>query len=520
MTSFLRYAIDGWAASRLFLAWRWRTARSFRVRVAVAMGLLILGTGIIASGSLGWSISISAQDPESVAGPISRAWVGGLAAGIVPQYYSIALGSIIAISLFGPFLGTATQAMVPTTDLDGMRPAPAHRYFDSLFLNAFSGLGIIQLLTLTGVASLLTVDLPHLQTFLLAWGFWFTLIAALTAIGWVIEYVTRRFGRSLRFVLMGLVVAGVGSLLYFSPDHGNSIFGLSPLSYNIIRGTGKTPWSSEYLTVASTLAAVSAISILIGLVLTRLSGRYQPHATLLSRRRMTRNFPSSPLMLGVSLLGRLMGRIPQIRRPILVLLVMGTPTVWLADPTGLSGVSIAVAVPMAIALSWAANAFGLFGTSMSWLSSQPKVLNRLLPAAIIQHVLVSMVTVMYFVAILTLRGVRDAGVLLGILGYAGLATFTAAAVAAALSVFFPKRTPLASRNDAIVPPLVALTYLAGMAAVVIGPSATIVTIGRPEISVWIVAVTLIASLLLFIYTFIRWSSPKVKARVVNAVSPD
>lgn len=517
MKSLTAVAKSGIASTALLARLRWRMIRVPGARTAIiaAIFLFVSATSIIAN--FGFALAAVAQDPSSPANPLARDLLQQLADGRIEGIASITLVTVLSIAVFGPFTGTGTVSLAPSEDLMGMRPARAHKYFDSLAINAASGLGILQLLGLVGLNSFLTLDSHRLPGILMAFVSWSVLIALMTAMAWTIEWVVRRFGRWQRYLIAALVSGSAAATYFGSPDQASNLFGAGHWYVSLLRG-------EDYSLIPAVLAALALTVglIYLGLAIFLATDKRLPTVVLTSRPARYRTFPTTPMLLALRVVVSTVMRTPQTRRPMIAALVFGAPAVLAVDIDQLLAGSISFAIPLAIALSWPANFFAIIGTGMPWLASQPKVMAFLPKALMLAQFLLTMAVISILTMLAFVSGRADAMHVQEILTQSAFITISVAGVSALLAIMNPIRAQMASRGDALVPPITALIYMVSLLLFTALPGAVFSgTLSEwPLASVAAISFVGIAGIGCGFIALSRWKVDGVRSRVVATVGAE
>ena len=184
-----------------------------------------------------------------------------------------------------------------------------------------------------------------------------------------------------------------------------------------------------------------------------------------------------------------------------------------------SATTLVIACPLAIALSWGVNVFGVIGQAMPWLMSQPHAM-RLLPSIAVGlqvAMTVSLAGLCYLPA--SVVGGQTGQQTLNLA--AGLAVSTALTTRGSLTkaIRRPHLTRLGSRGDSIVPPLTAVGYtmrfalLAGQLGVLTLNSGV-----HPERQAALVGWLCVWSILRGTRLLRKWRDPALQSSVVAAVA--
>lgn len=516
MKEFTQEAAAGWRATRMLIALRSRMMRTGEVRLAVAVGAIVAVLIAVVDMNLGFAAQTVAQQNDA-AGIFGRLWVSALADGSMLNIGTFAIGGALVAVLFAPFTGAATLSLMPVEDLEALRPPRTHRYFDSFVINMISGLGLLQFFAMTGVASLLTMDGFRLPGLLFAWSLWLLLIASMSSVGWTLEWVVRRFGATRRRFLAAGLLALIAGVVLLDPRHGATLFGLSRLFGNAMR-SGVHGWNAASVTLPVATLLVAAAAITLGLVAVRAALRLPTPIVDRSKPRRFLPVGKTPTRIAWSMLVRVLWRTPEVSRPIISLTLVGAVTMLFIPMNENVEFSILAAAPFTVALAFGLNVFGILGTGMVWMGSQPKILNRLPLLAFALQVALSLLLLAVLWAASFLSGhasVESAGRLLA---GGALAAVACAALGTFLSVTRPIRARLSGRSDSLVPPLTALGYLVWLILLGPVPVGLLLTTGDPVRQLLVVVGVSTVSLLLLLCAMRRWSNRAHRARVIALTS--
>lgn len=458
--------LPGWAevsaAARdtsLLLKLRWRLIRSTKSRLGVILGLggffLLLGI----AANIGTLIrEWAAQGMQTAASIYAANYVVALDRGDLGIVGATALGSAMAAAMFAPFTGASMIALAPADDLTALRPTRLHRYFDSLVTSSISTIGFLQLISLTAVGSLLTLNGGRTAGLLFTWEVWPVLVLATVAEGWAIELVHRSFGpvarRSLGLGLAGAVVAAA----LVDPNHGRTLFGVGDLFSQTL--THAANHQNGLVWAAAGVVLVLGVAIFgLGLVLCR-AALAKPAGVSLKARARRRLLPIStrPTVALVQLLLAQIWRTIEVRRPLMTVLVIGIPAALLTGDSTTCAMTMVVAIPLSVALAFGINTFGILGAAMPWLASQPGVMRCLLRITVGVQI---GITVLLSVLVWTPATIVDhvsLGSVAAIAAGTAVSTLFTTRSAAAKAVNKPYLIRLGSRGDMIVPPLTAINY--------------------------------------------------------------
>ena len=334
--------------------------------------------------------------------------------------------------------------------------------------------------------------------------------------GWLLEYAHRRAGRAFRRTIGAVLVTTLGIALYVDPEHGKTLFGLGTKFSAAVRAAG----SGEDGVLFGALAISMALAVflfLAGVALAQASLALP--AVPVSPPRKTRIWTLSDrpgFALAQCLILQIM-RTSEIRRPILTVLALGLPVVLFAKGGQQAATTLVIACPLAVALSWSVNTFGVIGPAMSWMASQPNAM-RLLPrvAVGVQIGMTAALATACYLPVAGFAGWRQTMSLA-----AGLAVSTALTTRGSLTkaIKRPFLARLGSRGDTIVPPLTAVSYT--MRFALIAGQLGVLTLNqstRPLAQAILLILLGGWSALRTLWLFREWDNPARKSFVVAAVA--
>lgn len=356
---------------------RWRFMRTPKTRVVFIVSSVAFFLGTFIAAQTGTMVRRTAeQGLESPSGAFAINYIILLDRGELGALGASVIGSVFFIAVINPFLGASVQALFPVDDLAGLRPSRLHRYFASLIANVVTVGGLFQLLMLTILGSLLTLDGQRTGGLLFLWSMWPVGILLATLVAWSVEWVQRRYGHRTRLSIGAGLGASAATALLLDPNHGSTLFGLG----NAIVAAVRAAAQGDATVVAVSLTSAAGVSFLLlvsGMVACR-SALALPDIAPPAPRVRGRLIPMStrPTLALVQVVVAQVHRTPSIRRAIRTVLFLGGIAVWVADGENLL-MTLVVAVPLLMALDFGSNTFGILGPAMPWLASQPNVMKRL-----------------------------------------------------------------------------------------------------------------------------------------------
>lgn len=517
MKEILHEVKTGWQATRMLTILRWRMLRSTRMRVITVIGALMLFLSIMTTINMGYAAQVAAQTADTRQGDFARIWATILSTGEVMNIGAVAVGGALLTAILAPLLGASTVPLAPTEDLYGIRPARIHRYFDSLLINSISGLGVLQLLVLTSVASLLTMDGLRAPGIFYSWSLWVLFIFFMTTLGWLLEWVFRRFGRQMKKYLLISFVIIVGFSLLIDPNHGSTLFGASNLYTDTIRQSidGWTTLTTIAIFVNLTVAFAMLI---LGIQSTRKALLLPPQAKPMKDFRKYKTLGKNSYKILLSMVFRILNRTAEVRKPLTGLILSGFVVMLFLPLDSVAQFSIIAAIPLTLSLAWGTNIYGLIGTGMIWLESNPKLLNKL-PLVVFFLQFISSVVLfasLLVVSFLTKNATPEQGFTLMVGGI--IASFSAASISLYLATSNPHRARLSGSGDSIIPPVTAIYYM--LILLFAGPVPVSLVLTLTDFTLQSVIMLAVIGLALFflLRTFLIWKNRNKRAQLIAMTS--
>jgi hypothetical protein len=432
-----------------------RTPRSrLRTRIAAGLAFCLL----IAAAAAGEIVTWLALHTDA-SSPILPYLVGEKSVSL-----AAALGTVLAGVVFAPITGAAAQAQFPDFDLAGIRPSRLYRYFDGIWNSVLSPVGLSPLLLLTGAASLATPDgrgrVVAIVTALVTW-LWAMLVMALLA--WTIEFTRRRWGAKLRWYLAGGATLVVVTAVVLDPAHGRTILGLVTWLQAIIgadiRGAVLPVFGGLVI-----MYVVTALTFLAGVVLCRLTLVLPAPIERVRQRTGSVTIPVDPSLALFTMLVTTLARTREVRRPIIMMIAVAMPMlfVWIrysgSAPSSMLG-SVTMVVPLAMALGWGVNVFGVLGGAVTLLLAQPRAWKLLLRDVILVQLIASFGCGLLLMVLAVATTSMSWSVLPPYLAGLAVSSVIATGLSVRYSVEKPHRTRLTGRGDPLVPPIVGMGYV-------------------------------------------------------------
>jgi hypothetical protein len=484
------------------------------VVVGVALMFLLL---YVCANLSGLIRSIAEEGTGSDASGYAINYIVSLENGQIGSFGALVLGSVVATAIFFSFTGVGGGSLFPAQELVGIRPHRLHRYFDTLVVQAVSTVGVFQLIALTALGSLMTMDGRRGPGFLIVWAMWPMVAALEVMVAWAIELAQRVYGPVVRRAVVTVLVCGAGIALFLDPRHGQTLFGAGDLFASAIRKATLGQWT-DALPVLGLTVVLTGLFVIVGVTLTQAALLKPAIPSAAPRSHGRWKISTNPVFAVTQILLLQVARTGAIRRPILAVAMVAPPAVFVSHGSFTVLLTLVVTIPMSVCLAWGVNIFGVIGPGMTWLAVQPSVFRMILGVA---------VAVQLFIITVLSVGVWGPALMFGIIDLRTAASVAAATVvvalittrsAAAKSVHRPYHVNVSQRGDQIVPTLTSINYTlrfvlgGGLAGILV------LTVQSLPFQLGAVAGVAIWTTYRFITLARNWSSRSVQARVVAAVA--
>ena len=510
--------LAGIQGTAMLMRVRWRMVRGIRSKVGVVVGVALMFLALFVCANVGTLIRTIAD--EGTGDPLTMyaiTYIVSLERGQIGSFGALALGSVVATALFTSLMGVGGASLFPPEELVGIRPHRLHRYLDTLVVQAVSVVGIFQLVALTMLGSLLTLEGDRAAGLLIVWAMWPMVVALEVLVAWGIGLAQRVYGRVVRRVIVTVMVCGAGLALFLDPNHGQTLFGAGDPFASAIRKATLGQWTAA-LPVFTLSVLLTGLFVITGLTLTQAALLRPAVPTPAPRSYWRWKISTRPVFALTQLLVLQVVRTGAIRRPILAVAAVAPPAVFLTHGSLTALCTLVATIPLAVGLAWGVNIFGVIGPGMTWLAAQPNVSRMILGVAVAVQLSI--------IAILSV-GVWGPPAVFGIIDLRTAASVAAATLAtslvttrsaAAKSVGHPYHVHVTQRGDQIIPPLTSVNYT--LRLVLGGGLVGILVLTLPSRPFQLAAVAWVA--LWTTYRFVQltryWASRSVQSRVVAAVA--
>lgn len=515
--------IPAWTTARLIAAAKWRTVRTAWARVWMWVALIACAGLLSGAAQAGDMIRAVAETEGqgSAAGVVANTYIRQWVVTGFGTLTSAILAFVLAATVIAPLMSHSAPSLMPEHHLVGVRTARMHPYMSALAVHVTSIVTGVQLLALTALAGLLTVDgSGRSRAVLLAWLAWLVLVFAAQTALWGSRVLRRRAPTVFAWAL-GALVAWFGVEVLLFPSAATGLFGVSSaftwwslvapvwLSVGIALLAAATAWLAGWAWCACAVHTNTVTAPAVG------------------RDRTTRPMPVRPTTALLALVARSFLRTRPIVTPLVTITVLAAAGVAITDGAPATVWSIGVGLPVALGLAWTDNVAAMTGPANAWLASLPGQASRLLAVWAVWAftVSVTLVAVAWAPALILGRVSFASTVSVAATGVAAASTVTAAALWHAVRRPAPARTDLgdgmltasraasASLRLLAVPGLVAWLATSGAVAVrVNGTTAPLV------VQVLGTVCCVLASAAVGALTAYRWSDPRTRANCLAGAS--
>lgn len=286
--------------------------------------------------------------------------------GNMDTFVSIAVALLLGSIVFVPFSGYVIHGVVSHAEMVIVKNGDNYRIGDSILFQVISSFTLVQLIGLTVVSQLLTFDSEYSgYATVFVWGVWVLMTLVTSYFSWIVEFVSRRYGKKIRLSFLSLFGLSILAIILLDPAHGTTLFGSSRVVFDFLHQLA----TGDLTLLASSLLIMTGLSVAFIYLLTSVASRTleltEPMAVSKTNEKQIANISKEPLT-PFRMLAQLLFRYTAITKPIMTSLAFSLIlVVILGGVGGLS--SVMIVLPLAVSISFGANIFGLVSGSMNWL---------------------------------------------------------------------------------------------------------------------------------------------------------
>lgn len=368
---------DGFRASVALLRLQLGVGRSLKPRL-IGLGIVIVIALVVSIVSYtGNMVKFAAIEQTGIVQLYAKNYLSAFTRGELGGIGASALGLSILSALVSPLTGATSTSFLPPRELVGISITRWHRFTDSLFSQVLSSIAILQLITLTALSSMLTLDTTRHAGMFMTWFVWADLISLTVLSLWVTEYLHRRHGARVRAFIFSGVLIVIGLAILIDPNGGSTVFGIGSAYADSVANIGDMSLSRQ-VGIYSILA-IGGLVLLYAASVVMSSALMLPEATT-KKSSSGSSIPTDRFYLKLStdllIFLRTMRRTQEIRKPIVASVVIGVILTMFAPQSFAVNSTFAVIIPLVVALAWGSNAFSHLGGGATWMLSQPRSLAR------------------------------------------------------------------------------------------------------------------------------------------------
>lgn len=364
------------------LSLKWKMLTNSRSRLVVILFSMFALFAVYVSSFIGQvTLRMAGQQSETAVRQIAYNYILSYTRGEIGTLGSIALSLAILSSLLAPFTGVISKSLFSLQHVAPMQASRLTRYTDSYVAQMFSSVSLLQLIALTAISSLVTLEGGQSWGIMYVWLSWPILVAISVFAAWGVEIIQRYV--SLKNTLIGGSVVGVFLIviLTFYFEQAQTFFGLGDYYMETVRNL-YTYDIGEQIVAFGSLVVVFLACVFVGGTLCLIALSHPEKATgsavedkpaLLSWTKPTKVFESEIFLL---MLKQII-RSPDSLRPITLVVIVGIPALLFFQGTDSIITAFIVAIPLLVACTWGVNFLGVMGGGVIWLANQPGGLKNL-----------------------------------------------------------------------------------------------------------------------------------------------
>lgn len=454
--------VDSAKSTLNVVALRWATVRSFRVKAIFALVAyfvtLVLGLMI----NVGVLFAELATLTSAEEGSLARAWLSDVADGNLELLSIAFIGTGLGIMLMSPFTGASSLTLI---DEDSSMPygfARGRRYFDSVAFSSISAVSIIHLLVGVLTASLLSISGNRFFPILLATVLWLGFLFLSSMFGWLVEVASLYLGKITKWLYAGLLALGLFAVYSLSFVQDGLLKIVQQYGLLVVYVANASLMTSFLITVLI-IGLVVSIS-LAGLMLVRKWDSSSPHlkpSSGFGKKRYSNNSDSSANLF--TFIVKVFWRTREIKRTLIAVTLVGaiSATYFFSTAPDSILMGITIGIPAVSALIWSANAYGPFGSGLTWLLGQPRIKNQIGLALYSLSLLQTLAIAAAFILPISIFN-SDALYANGDWWFLVILVINAIIItniASLLSIYRPYAVRLSGKGESILPPSAAIGYL-------------------------------------------------------------
>lgn len=519
----IKYFYEAFRDSLIFMNARWSFIRSTKTKITLWAGIIVMFGTVFFASNTGYIIRSIAEGnlvEDTAMKQYAIVYLQSYLRGELGILVSGTLGIALVSVFISPFTGSVATSLISSSHIVSVRRDDKHRFTDSIFTQFFSSISLLQLITLTTVASLLTIEGNNAGGIIFAWLSWPVLIMLSVFFLWIAEYLYRAYGEKIRLLVAGGILACFGAAILINPEYGRTVFGIGELYSHTIK-------NFESFSLGQKLGAMGILALLN--IIFFVGSYFASTKTLAHPERMKKvKRPKKPSKWKTSrfylveifkALFLQIWRSHETKKPLLAVTGFGAIILFATQGTFSITSTLLIIIPLSVSISWGANLFGILGQGFSWLSSQPKVTDNFVWIAYFTQV---GVTSVIFIAVILPSLVTGripteniSGIILGFI--AVTAAMSRSSITKAVNSPFPVRA--GSRGEPILPPATLIGYTLRFALWTGQLGTVILVAGNLYLQLGIVFLAIVWSLFRVYRLQAKWNKkPELRHKILLTVN--
>lgn len=427
--------------------------------------------------------------------------------GDMDLFVSIAVALLLGSIIFVPFSGYVIHGVISHSEMVIIKPGDNYKIGDSVLFQVISSFTLIQIVGLTVAAQLLTFDSEYSSyAVIFVWGVWVVMTLLTSFFSWVVEYLTRRFGKIMRFMFLSVFFLAIALALLIDENHGATLFGASHVIFDFLNqlATGDLRLLGASLVV---LAGLSVAAI-YGLTFMASQALRIPEPLTISKTNEKQVSGGKGMTLRpTAMLGKLLFRYNTVTKPVITAVAFSVIVVLLLKGQNAINTTMIV-LPLAVGVSFGANIYGLVSGSVNWLLSIENWRRKMVHAA----------TTIIFLSVMAVYVIAyGIGLLMGAIKPSELIASAPSLISVVfattiLSIYLSSRNPLPfsgkARENLISSPTALMGYVF-LFLIVSGTAGNIALYAPVEVAWIMTAVIAIISTGLYLLLHRKWMRTEV-----------
>lgn len=526
----------GFSDSLDILTFKWRGIRPSNQRWWLVGILLFIGGLLLLASYTGTGLRLVMTTPITNSDELQQTlivWMNVFLADNATLAAGGVIWALIASIILIPLVGYSFASIIPEGDLASIKVTDNHKISDSILLQYVSTISFVQLLVLTALTSVFTINssAPGLGIFF-AWGLWAVSVLATVLAAWFFEYLFRRFGVKSKLLVFASIAIVLGVLYLLNPDSFAGAFGLGDAFVTYVQGLDFSTVNNFGLGILGLTIASALLLFLISIVASRTMKRTERVKTknnnivLIARLGLQNKNKVTGI---TQFLGSMILRQSNIWKPLALSTAfaasMGAVFYTFYDVL----IGLATLIPIMVCLVWSINIFGIVGAGTTWIVSLPQGKQKILGSVLkIQYIIIAGIAFLALGVTFIFHPISVYTALKFLL------TLTAASMVLShfslkKAIYNPYRYRVHIRGESVIPPNKAFSYMFQLfvigflvAGACYGLTDFISTISSEWVglSALVVLVALIGLAVKYSFNLLKYewmSSPEIIQNIIKAV---